>query len=112
MRAGNARWDQGVDAGIMMKGHTVQHHDVAGIEGRQLALLRIGQERFRVVGPFHHHRGGPTGRPNGGDQRAGLPCTERSVIHDSLPVLAPTLQWQHAGRDRRLVDKDQSFTPL
>lgn len=100
--------DRLLDTDNMMGRKIVDDHGVPALERRTQALLKIGEEGFRVHGPLEDHRGYDPGATQAGNERHGLPLPLRHNTDETLASWASTVQSHHIGGHRGLIDEYKS----
>src|SRR5215468_2632435 len=85
----------------------VHHNDIVALEGRNQALLDIGQEHLCVHGALEHHRGDHFIMTQGCHEGDRLPFSAGGTPDQLDASRTATPKPHHLGGDRGLVNKHQ-----
>ena len=99
------RFDRGLHRRLLVHDQVVEHHDVAGPQGRHQDLLDVGEKGGIVDRSVEHGGCGHPVPAERGNDGMCLPMTARGVIAEPRAARAAPIPAEEIGRDARFVEK-------
>lgn len=106
---GSAVGDRLADAGDLVGGQVVEHHDVAPLERGAQDIADVDAEGIAIHRAIEHPRRGHAAQPQSGDEGHGFPVPERHAVVTPLADRRPAIQPCHLRVDARLVEEDEAL---
>jgi hypothetical protein len=106
---GSAVGDRFADAGHLVGGQVVEHHNVAALERGAKDLADVDAEGIAIHRTIEHPRRGHAAQPQSGDEGHGFPMPERHAVVAPLAERCPAIQPCHLRVDARLVEEDEAL---
>ena len=98
--------NRGLHLRVFVDGEIVEHHHVAGLQGRDEDLLDIGEKRGVVERAVEDRRGPETPDAQRGDHRVRLPVAAGGMVPKSRTARAAAIPPQQIRGDAGLIDED------
>jgi len=93
------------DPGDPVHRQIVHEHDLAAFEGRDEALLHVGEKHRPVHGSFEHKRCGHCALPQAAHERDCFPMSLRRVVDEPFATRSTAAQPHHRGVRAGFVDE-------
>ena len=98
-----------MDAGDLVGGEIVHHHDVARAQRRRQAMAEIGEECCAIHRPVDHPGCCDPIDPKGGDEGERFPMAVRDGADQALADRTAAIEPRHLRGEAGLVQKHQAF---